>query len=447
MLRDAQGLDVTTDSTKTITAIDQFVDQALSYGKQAESVILEGIVADPTCAIAHTYAAAYYLSQESTAGWHQAIPHLREAKRYQAWATEREQLWIKAITAWAKQDIDQAIAYHQAIADRFPRDLVSIQQAQYHYFYRGDKESLLEIAKAVLPANSENHYLYGMIAFGLEQCHCLQEAESIGRQAIEIDRHDPWAHHAVAHVMETQGRVDEGISWMETFADSWENCNSMLYTHNWWHVALYYLEKHDQQKVLSLYDAKVWGRARQTSSKDQVGAISLLLRLELRGIEVGEKRWQDLGLHLFPRIYEHALPFQDLHYIYALERARYSEWVQNMLLSMETHALQVKSQQQKPWTNIAIPAAKGMVAHARGDWQRTIAFLKPILPKLQTIGGSHAQRDLFEQVYLNALLHAGQQQEASYLLEKRRSSRPRATSIHPRLVSIHANQNLIIKAS
>jgi hypothetical protein len=36
--------------------------------------------------------------------------------------------------------------------------------------------------------------------------------------------------------------------------------------------------------------------------------------------------------------------------------------------------------------------------------EAAIAYLKSILPQLWTIGGSHAQRDLFEQVYLDALL-------------------------------------------
>jgi len=59
-----------------------------------------------------------------------------------------------------------------------------------------------------------------MLAFGLEQCHRLQEAEEVGRRAIAINCHDPWAHHAVAHVMETLCRFDEGIAWMESPADT-----------------------------------------------------------------------------------------------------------------------------------------------------------------------------------------------------------------------------------
>jgi len=249
-----------------------------------------------------------------------------------------------------------------------------------------------------------------MVAFGLEQCHQLEKAEATGRKATAMNRCDPWAHHAVAHVMETQGRVDEGIAWMESLADTWENCNSMLYTHNWWHLALYYLQRGEMQKVLALYDTHVWGRARKASPKDQVGAIALLLRLELRGVDVGS-RWQELSTYLFPRIDEHALAFQDLHYIYALARARRFDWVNEMYLSMQKHAHSVNPYLRQNWLEVAIPAARGMVAHAKGDYSIAKSELKIILPLLHRIGGSHAQRVLFEQVYRDAIWQSEKQSQ------------------------------------
>lgn len=406
MLKDAQGLEVTTDSQIAIAAIDRFCTQSLSYGNDA-GVILQAIAADPTCAIAHAHAAAHYLSGESTVARAQAVPYLKAAQKYLAKTNEREKLYIWAILAWATGDVQGAIAYHEQIAAKFPRDIISVQRGQYHSFYLGNKSGLLQIAQKVLPANRENHYLYGMIAFGLEQCHRLPEAEAFGRQATAMNNRDPWAHHAVAHVMETLGRFDEGIAWMEGFAATWEDCNSMLYTHNWWHIALYYLKKKEISQVLALYDTKIWGRADKESSKDQIGAISLLLRLELSGVDVGD-RWQDLGLYLIPRIHEHALPFQDLHYVYALERSGQFERVTEMLLSMQVHANNSLPYIQKTWLEVALPAAQGMVAHAKGESKCAIARLKPILPRLYEIGGSHAQRQLFEQVYYDARLRIEQ---------------------------------------
>ncbi|WP_009630856.1 tetratricopeptide repeat protein [Synechocystis sp. PCC 7509] len=419
MLKDSQGCEVTTNSPRAIAFIDDFTRQSLSYGNNAET-ILRAIALDPKCAYAYAHAAAHYLSLESAEARLQAAPYLQAAKKYAATATEREQLYICAIDAWATGTIKSAISYHEEIAQKFPRDLISVQRGQYHYFYQGNKEGLLNIAQKVLPASPNNHYLQGMVAFGLEQCHKLEEAEAIGRQALEINRYDPWAQHAVAHVMESLGRIDEGIAWMSSFTDTWENCNSMLYTHNWWHIALYYLEKGDTKRVLELYDRHIWGKAWHESSKDQVGAISLLLRLELRGVDVGD-RWEQLTPYLTARIHEHTLPFQDLHYVYALARAGKVELVNEMLFSMQAYIR--KLPHRKTWIEVALPASLGMKAHATGDWGKAITLLSPILSRLHEIGGSHAQRDLFEQVYLDAWLRNEQNHQALQLLEKRVAKR------------------------
>jgi len=57
--------------------------------------------------------------------------------------------FMSGLSRLGQGDIEQAIAYHETIA-KFPRDLASIQRGQYHYFYLGNKESLLQIAEKVL---------------------------------------------------------------------------------------------------------------------------------------------------------------------------------------------------------------------------------------------------------------------------------------------------------
>ncbi|MBD2120482.1 tetratricopeptide repeat protein [Trichocoleus sp. FACHB-262] len=405
MLRDIQGLEVTTHSLVAIAAINAFINQALQYGREAELAIFEALSADPSCAIANAYAAAHYLSQESAIARQQAIPYLQAAQTYSQSATEREQLYIQAIAAWAKGAIDTAIAVHEAIAEDYPQDLISVQQGQYHYFYRGNKVGLLKIAEKVLPVHPNQPDLLSMLAFGLEQCHQLPEAEAIAREATRLKRNNPWAHHAVAHVMETQGRAADGIEWMEKFSDTWEHCNSMLYTHNWWHVALFYGQLSETTKVLSLYDQHIWGKARRDSPKDQVGAISLLLRLEFQSVPV-EERWDNLVPHLLTRLHEHSLPFQDLHYIYALAKANQADLVHEMFTSMTAYAQTLDSTARRIWTVITLPAAQGMIAHARNDWEGAIAYLKPVLSKLWVVGGSHAQQQLFHQLYKDAVLRS-----------------------------------------
>lgn len=404
MLKDEQGLSITTDSTEAIAAINQFIQASLTYGKEAESAILQAITADPNCAIAYAYAAAYYLSQENALDRQQAHSHLHSLRLLQPNVSQREQLYINSILNWARGDIQQAIAYHETIATQFPQDLLSVQQGQYHYFYRGDAVRLLQLAEKVRSVHADNPYWLGMLAFGLEQCHRLAEAEAMGRRATELNRLNPWAHHAVAHVLETQNRIDEGIAWMQSLSDTWDGCNSMLYTHNWWHVALFYLQQGDWETVRSLYHTQVWGRARKQTPKDQVGAISLLLRLDLHGLNL-EAEWQDLVPYLLPRIHEHALPFQDLHYVYALARSGQIGRAHEMLVSMVAFTQTLDWAERQRWNNIAIPAARGLIAHAMENWHEAITHLQSVLPWLSQLGGSHTQQALFEQLYRHACQH------------------------------------------
>lgn len=402
MLQDTYRLPVTTDSQVAIESIHWLTQQALSYSNQVQFSLFRGHAADRECALIHAYTAAYYLTQEEARFRQQAMHHLRLAQQQLDKVTDREQWTIQAIAAWAAGKIQQAIALHRQIIEHYPQDLLAVQQAQYHYFYQGDTQQLLQVAEQVLPANPDNHYLYGMVAFGLEQCHRLSEAEEMAHRAIAINQNDPWAHHAIAHVLETQGRIDEGIRWMEQHADTWEHCNSMLYTHNWWHIALFYLAKGAFQTVLQLYDRHVWGRARKDSPKDQVGAIATLTRLELQGVDVGA-RWQELSHYLRPRLHEHFLPFQDLHYVYAFARSGQPESAAEMLHSMRLHAQRLHPGLRKTWVEVAIPLAAGLAAYATGQWAEAIAQFDSALPRIHQVGGSHTQRNMFHQLYQAAL--------------------------------------------
>jgi hypothetical protein len=85
-------------------------------------------------------------------------------------------------------------------------------------FLRGDALNLRNRLARVLPhwdaAVPGFSHVLGMHAFGLEECNQYAEAERTARRALDPQPKDGWAVHAVAHVMEMQGRIDEGIAWL-----------------------------------------------------------------------------------------------------------------------------------------------------------------------------------------------------------------------------------------
>jgi tetratricopeptide (TPR) repeat protein len=320
------------------------------------------------------------------------------------------------------------------MASEWPRDLMSAKLGQLHAFNRGDAEGILRIGARILPANGENHYVWAMHAFGLEECNRLDEAEASARKAIEMERRDPWAHHAVAHCLEARGEMLKGVAFLESMSDTWEDCNSFMYTHLWWHQALFLIDLDRTDEALALYDKRVWGVWKEFS-EDQINAISLLARLELRGVDVGP-RWADVAHYLKPRLHEHFSPFLDLQYLYGLARSGEQSAVTEMLASLEDRAEQAKPFEREAW-DVAVPAAHGLAAHAKGDYADAAHLLGQAMPHLQPIGGSIAQRALFGAIHLDALMRAEWNDAALALLQADERERPSVPSTKRALAGLY----------
>ena len=233
-----------------------------------------------------------------------------------------------------------------------------------------------------------------MHAFALEQAGEVAAAERLGRRAATMNV-DPWAHHAVAHALDTTGRAAEGREWMRANATAWDDCSSFLYTHNWWHAALFEIDLGDHEAALRLFDGRVWG-VRRDSCQDQVNAVSLLVRFGLLGLDVGA-RWEDLAPHLERRIGDRANPFLDLHYAYGLARAGRDVAVERQLRGLSGMA-SGGDPRERERRGAAALAARGMAAHARGDHATAALLLRTAGPAIQSFGGSRTQRRLFDLV-------------------------------------------------
>jgi hypothetical protein len=167
-----------------------------------------------------------------------------------------------------------------------------------------------------------------------------------------------------------------------------------------------------------------------------VGAVSLLARLELAGVAVGE-RWDELAAYLAPRVNDQVQPFLDLQYLYGLGRAGRPE-AAALLAQIEQFAPRAPAAAREAWQRVAAPAARGLLAHARGRWAAAADELSLALPGLAGIGGSHAQRDLFEQLYMDALQRCGRLAAVQNLLQPRANVQPQSQRLRRRLHEVYA---------
>lgn len=403
---------VTPTQDITHAAIATFGNELLSHGKGA-AAILEGVRADSTHALAQAYAGALYLFLQTRDGLTKARPHIDAALQHAQHGSDWERCTIAAIAAWADGDIDRALDLHGRIALEWPSDLVNAKLAQIHQLNRGDRAGMRDLALRVLGANQTDGHAWGLAAFGLEQAGNARAAEAAGRRAIDLRPDDAWAHHAVAHVLADAGRLDEGLEWMQAHSQHWDRCSSFMYTHNWWHTALLYLDRDDHEGALRLYDERVWG-VRKTYVQDQVNAVALLSRLELRGVTVGHARWQDVADHVRPRIHDHVNGFLDLHFAYALARAG-----QDDALVELRRGCRATGTDPDLWGHAIPTAIDGIAAHAHGRFAAAASTLSRIKPMLYRLGGSTAQQEWFEQLLIDALARSGRPDRAQALLAPR----------------------------
>lgn len=389
-MRDALGNAVALGEPSSLAGVDAFVDGFLAC--EARVVDVLPAAARDDAPIVQACAAAPHLFAEAPGAAEAARRHLARADASRVPASPRERRFVEAVRAWADDDLGRAIALHEEQARENPRDLASVKLGQYHCFSLGDSPRMLRLALAAAPAAGDVAPMHGMLAFGFEQCRLLRRAEAAARCAVAMRRRGPWAHHALAHVMLTEGRFDEGEAFLRSVADAWTGLNSFMVTHNWWHLALFLIEQDRLDEALAMHDARVWGVCRDYS-QDQVNAVSLLARLALAG-----------------------RPEADA-----------------MFAAIEAFAPRAPAAGREAWVRVTMPAARGLLAHARGDAEGALAGLGEALPRMVEIGGSHAQRDLFKQMHVDALMAAGRWAAVQHALQPAASARPRSRRLAARL--------------
>ena len=435
---DQRGLSVTASGQETVDGIDRFAMAVLGFSSTAGEVV--GVAdADPDSPLAQVFAAFAWLSSETAPGRATALPYLERASALKPHADDREQRIISAAEQWNDRNQRAAAVTLDDLLTDYPSDLLSAKICQGLNFDLGDAPGILRAPLKVADACADSAHTHGMLAFGYEECHLLDRAEAAALKAIDMQRAEPWAHHAYAHVCEGRGTLETGAAFMREQSETWVGLTSFMYTHNWWHLCLFYVDMDRHEEALALFDERVWA-VDKACVQDQINAISLLYRLERLGVDPGD-RWQDIAAHVVDRMSDQVSVFLDLQFLYALARAGRVE-ADEMLQNIQMRADGAAPHEEIAWRGVAAVAAPAIVALARGETGEAWHAFSLVLPQLAEIGGSHAQRDLVRLFHLDALLAAGKLTRAQRILEIRRLGRPHVGWIQRSLHDVYEGLGL-----
>ena len=349
---------------------------------------------------------------------------LEAARAVSGGANQRELAHIAALDAWNSGRLHEAAARWERILVACPNDGLAMFAAHQSDFFMGQSSELRDRVARRLPdvesgSALEGYYL-GMHAFGLEEMGDYRQAEVDGRRAVASNPRNAWAIHAVAHVMEMTHRLDEGIDWFTSRQADWSK-DSFFSVHNWWHLALYHLERQQWDVVLTLYDERIRG-TESTVVLDMIDASALLWRLALQGVDVGD-RWQPMAKVWEPLIEDAWYAFNDTHAMMAFVGAGRDDLAER-LLEVMTRTAQGDTDNAMMTRQVGLPVAQALRAMGQQQPQRAVELLSAVRPVAARAGGSHAQRDLLSQTLIVAAQRSGNRSMARALLNERLALKP-----------------------
>ena len=394
----------------------------LAHGAKTPEYLGAVIEAEPHFALAHAAKGMFYLllgRRELYSVAEEALQNAHEAVLNHD-TTAREKAYVEALAELLANNPTRAIAHLEGILAEAPEDALAMKLSHAIRFVLGDSEGMRRSIERVLPAYGADHpargYLLGCHAFSLEETGDYAKAEVAGRQGIIISKDDAWGLHAVAHVFDMTADSKAGLKWLSGRESAWEHCNNFRY-HVWWHKALMHLDLGEIDAVMQLYDAEI--RKEKTDDyRDISNATSLLSRLELEGIDVGD-RWEELAVLSENRTEDGCLIFADLHYMLALLGGKREEAIAQLMGRMQRDARASQNEAQRRMAAPGLSAAAGLHAFGEGDYEAAFLNLSRARSKMQNAGGSHAQRDVFERLTIDAGIRSGYLDDALSILNDR----------------------------
>jgi tetratricopeptide (TPR) repeat protein len=420
--RDSAGNELTGATHEGLAHLEAALHQFRCYVGDPLVTVDAALSAAPRMVMAHALKAYLHLLGTEPA----ALPVARECLQAAAGlaATDRERGHLEAVRLLAEGRWSSAGRVLEDVAIAHPRDALALQAGHQIDFFRGDSRMLRDRIARALPAWHKSvpgyHALLGMHAFGLEETGDYAQAEQQGRTAVELERRDTWAWHAVAHVHEMRNQPREGIAWMGADPDAWSQ-DSFFAVHNFWHVAVYHLELGATDEALRLFDEAVFGK-QSNVVLEMIDASALLWRLMLRGVDVGD-RFDAVARNWAPIASAGNYAFNDLHAMMCFVGAGRRK-DQDAVIEAQLAAMRGDADNAAFTRDVGHAAALALQAFGQGRFAECVELLRPIRHIAHRFGGSHAQRDLLDQTLIEASRRAGFDALTTALVNERVALRP-----------------------
>lgn len=430
-LSDERGLPLSGLDTPQIERYDALLHELYSYIPGVQDRLEALLQEAPGFVLGQVLRGYAVMTDGLQSGLPQARRYLAQAEQLAGHATERERLHIAVLRAWVGGRLADRLQGLEDIVLRWPLDLLAYRQLTGMLFWTGDKRRQLAAALQALPHWDPQvpgyRLVLGPLAFALEEAGHYTLAESHARKALQYQATDLWSLHALAHVLEMQGRAREGEQTLMAVGKQLNEFN-LFRGHLWWHLALFKLALGKDDEVLKLWDEQIFPEP-SAFYLDQQNAASLLARLEIQGVPVGQ-RWEKVAQASETTLGQHLVLFTVPHQALALARTGRLPALAQTLAAVEAQAQ--AGVDQAP---LAAAVSGALALYQEGAHRAFLQRMRSLRYEAQALGASHAQQDLFFQLMVDAALRLDDLPLAKSLLKERLAGRLTGADYWPQTVA------------
>uniref|UniRef100_A0A7N6BJL3 Tetratricopeptide repeat protein 38 n=1 Tax=Anabas testudineus TaxID=64144 RepID=A0A7N6BJL3_ANATE len=332
----------------------------------------------------------------------------------------RERLHVRAMELFSHGNFPKACDVWEDILVDHPTDMLALKFAHDAYFYMGAQVQMRDSVARVLPHWKPHtpFYLKGLYSFGLMETRFYDQAEKVAMEGLTLTPDDAWSVHTVAHVCEMKAEIDKGLTFMEGREKDWQ-VSDVLASHNYWHWALYFIEK---VKIIMSFLSQA------NSCSHFINVSKCLCALACVSGVCAKDRWRELHQVTKAHTDDHVILFNDLHFLMASLGANESGASQRLVEGLKELAKEPGDNQQHQLAGpVGVPICQAMLEYNQGNYSQTVELLYPLRYRIVDIGGSDAQRDLFNQLLIHATMKSQNkhhQKLGRCLLVERDAARP-----------------------
>ena len=430
--KDRYGLPISASSTIAAGHLVEGVDLLLESRYGALQEFEQAVEADEGFALAHIGLAYLYMVGGNVVA---ARESAQQAQSLAAGTTRREQQQIEAITRWTAGKGPEALALINEHLAEFPRDMLMVRVAQ-RLFVLGCSAVGAGVANyprehfalmnTLAPAYGDDWAFQSQYAFAHHEVGLLGIALKMAERSLEQRPTNAVASHSVAHVYFERSDASSGAGFLAGWLPGFDD-RAPYHVHLSWHLALFELAMGRYQRALEVYDATIRPSVVAKSATSLNDSASLMWRMQMYGAGSSPSLpslpslMEELCIQAAPAAEKPGPAFRDSHAALAFAFASDEQSLGRMMDGLRA----VADNGDALAAEVTLPLVQGITAFMNQDYDEAVRLMSPLFgqnapyDQLSRIGGSHAQREVFEDTMVEAYLRAGRFEDAETMLMNR----------------------------